>query len=68
MHPRVGADRKTTCFLYGMAWIGQVFGEMVGIWCVATWKEMSNPAKVRLVELGPGKGTLMKDILRAANR
>lgn len=41
---------------------------MIGIWCVASWKEMDCPDKVRLVELGPGKGTLMTDILRAASR
>lgn len=41
---------------------------MIGIWCVASWKEMDCPAKCRLVELGPGKGTLMTDVLRAISR
>lgn len=48
--------------------IVKAFGEMIGIWCVASWKEMDSPARVRLVELGPGKGTLMVDILRTATR
>eukprot|EP00617_Octactis_speculum_P010074 CAMPEP_0185787422 /NCGR_PEP_ID=MMETSP1174-20130828/140507_1 /TAXON_ID=35687 /ORGANISM="Dictyocha speculum, Strain CCMP1381" /LENGTH=137 /DNA_ID=CAMNT_0028480571 /DNA_START=166 /DNA_END=576 /DNA_ORIENTATION=+ len=48
--------------------ISQLFGEMVGIWCVATWTAMGAPAQVNLVEMGPGKGTLMKDILRVARR
>ena len=46
----------------------QTFGEMIGIWCVASWKEMGSPEKFRLVELGPGKGTLMMDVLRTASR
>lgn len=46
----------------------QAFGEMIGVWCVAYWKEMGCPESVRLVELGPGKGTLMADVLRAASR
>jgi NADH dehydrogenase [ubiquinone] 1 alpha subcomplex assembly factor 7 len=43
--------------------ISQLFGEMVGIWCLATWENMGSPASINLVELGPGNGTLMKDIL-----
>lgn len=46
--------------------ISQVFGEMICIWCVATWRAMGTPFSFNLVELGPGKGTLMVDILRAA--
>lgn len=44
--------------------ISQMFGEMVGIWCVAMWERMGRPASLRLVELGPGRGTLMADLLR----
>jgi len=46
--------------------ISQVFGELIGIWCAAAWQAMGAPASFNLVELGPGKGTLMADILRAA--
>lgn len=46
--------------------ISQVFGEMLGLWCVAAWRQAGEPAAVRLVELGPGKGTMLADILRAA--
>lgn len=51
-----------------MNYISQVFGEMICIWCVATWRAMGTPFSFNLVELGPGKGTLMVDILRAAKR
>ncbi len=46
--------------------ISQMFGELVGLWCVETWQRMGAPASIRLVELGPGRGTLMADALRAA--
>lgn len=44
--------------------ISQIFGEMIGIWCVATWKQLGG-GPISLVELGPGRGTLMADLLRA---
>jgi SAM-dependent MidA family methyltransferase len=46
--------------------ISQMFGELVGLWAAAAWRAMGSPANVRLVELGPGRGTLMLDALRAA--
>lgn len=46
--------------------ISQMFGELLGLWCVATWQAMGCPSPLRLVELGPGRGTLMADALRAA--
>src|SRR5262249_13181051 len=46
--------------------ISQMFGELIGLWAAAAWRAMGSPAKVRLVELGPGRGTLMMDALRAA--
>ncbi len=46
--------------------ISQMFGEMIGVWCVLMWRNMGKPSKFNLVELGPGRGTLMADLLRAA--
>ncbi len=46
--------------------ISQMFGEMIGLWCVDVWQSLGAPGAFRLVELGPGRGTLMADLLRAA--
>src|SRR5207244_9692309 len=46
--------------------ISQMFGELVGLWAAAVWKQMDSPENVRLIELGPGRGTMMLDALRAA--
>lgn len=46
--------------------ISQIFGELIGLWCVAVWQQMGAPASFRLIEYGPGRGTLMADALRAA--
>ena len=46
--------------------VSQMFGELLGLWCAAVWQSMGRPRPVRLVELGPGRGTLMADALRAA--
>jgi len=45
--------------------ISQVFGELIGLWAAEVWTAMGRPAPLRLVELGPGRGTLMADALRA---
>lgn len=45
--------------------ISQMFGELIGAWLAERWLAMGAPAPVRLVELGPGRGTLMADALRA---
>jgi SAM-dependent MidA family methyltransferase len=47
--------------------ISQMFGELIGLWCVTVWRMMGAPEAIRLVELGPGRGTLMADLLRAAS-
>jgi SAM-dependent MidA family methyltransferase len=46
--------------------ISQMFGELVGLWCAVVWQQMGAPPSLRLIELGPGRGTLMRDVLRAA--
>jgi NADH dehydrogenase [ubiquinone] 1 alpha subcomplex assembly factor 7 len=46
--------------------ISQMFGELIGVWMAAVWQQMGAPENVRIVELGPGRGTLMIDALRAA--
>jgi NADH dehydrogenase [ubiquinone] 1 alpha subcomplex assembly factor 7 len=47
--------------------ISQTFGELLGLWAAITWQQMGSPAVLHLVELGPGRGTLMKDALRASS-
>jgi NADH dehydrogenase [ubiquinone] 1 alpha subcomplex assembly factor 7 len=46
--------------------ISQMFGELVGLWCADVWQAMGAPDPVLLAELGPGRGTLLADALRAA--
>ena len=45
--------------------VSQIFGELIGLWLVQTWHDQGKPKRPRLVELGPGRGTLMADALRA---
>ncbi len=45
--------------------ISQVFGELIGVWCASVWQSLGEPSAFHLVELGPGRGTLMADALRA---
>ena len=44
--------------------ISNLFGEMLAVWCVAFWEHIGKPKKILLVELGPGDGTLCKDLLK----
>ncbi|HVY03882.1 MAG TPA: SAM-dependent methyltransferase [Caulobacterales bacterium] len=46
--------------------VSQIFGELLGLWCAELWQRLGAPDPVLLVELGPGRGTLMADALRAA--
>jgi NADH dehydrogenase [ubiquinone] 1 alpha subcomplex assembly factor 7 len=48
--------------------VSQMFGELVGLWCVQTWRDSGAPKPFALAELGPGRGTLMSDLLRAARQ
>ena len=43
--------------------ISNLFGDMIGIWCVSFWEHLGKPKKISLVELGPGDGTLCKNLL-----
>ncbi|MDB5461868.1 MAG: hypothetical protein JWP23_257 [Phenylobacterium sp.] len=44
--------------------VSQMFGELVGVWAASSWELMGRPDELRLVEMGPGDGTLMSDVLR----
>src|SRR3954451_10120245 len=46
--------------------ISQIFGELIGLWCADLWQRIGRPDPVIVAELGPGRGTLMTDLLRAA--
>jgi len=48
--------------------MSQAFGECLGLWAAVTWQSMGSPARVILTELGPGRGTLMADALRAVDQ
>lgn len=48
--------------------ISQMFGELVGLWLADLWQRAGAPSEVILAELGPGRGTLMVDALRAIAR
>lgn len=46
--------------------ISQLFGEMIGIWAAEQWTRLGSPSQIHVVEFGPGRGTLMADLLRIA--
>jgi SAM-dependent MidA family methyltransferase len=46
--------------------VSQMFGELIGLWVVSVWQQMGSPENIRIVELGPGRGTMMNDAMRAA--
>jgi SAM-dependent MidA family methyltransferase len=48
--------------------MSQAFGECLGLWAAVTWQAMGAPPRVILAELGPGRGTLMDDALRAVDQ
>src|SRR5258708_33926226 len=45
--------------------ISQMFGELIGLWCAEMWQRLGGPHPVHVIELGPGRGTLLPDALRA---
>jgi len=46
--------------------VSQMFGEIIGAWLIHAWHQLGCPAPFVLAEMGPGRGTLMRDILRTA--
>lgn len=69
-HPRLGYYRKARPLgrdgdFTTAPEISQMFGELLGAWLAERWQAMGAPASVNLVELGPGRGMLMADALRA---
>ena len=48
--------------------ICQTFGEMLAIWAIGTWQQMGAPSRFTFCEIGPGRGTLMKDLLRTIKK
>ena len=46
--------------------VSQMFGELIGLWLAQYWLDLGRPPEFQLLELGPGRGTLMSDVVRAA--
>ncbi|MCK9992961.1 MAG: NADH dehydrogenase [ubiquinone] 1 alpha subcomplex assembly factor 7 [Alphaproteobacteria bacterium] len=70
-HPKFGYYHSQTVFgaegdFITAPEISQMFGELIGLWCVQRWRDMGSPREFLLCELGPGRGALMADALRAA--
>ncbi|NVJ97217.1 MAG: SAM-dependent methyltransferase [Alphaproteobacteria bacterium] len=73
MHPRHGYYQRERVFgsdgdFITAPEVSQMFGETLGLWLADRWMAMGRPNVVHLIELGPGRGTLMADILRACAR
>jgi len=47
--------------------ISQMFGEVLGLWCVQSWIDLGRPETLHLIEYGPGRGIMMSDMLRSAS-
>jgi SAM-dependent MidA family methyltransferase len=45
--------------------VSQMFGELIGLWCLQAWHAMNCPDPVQIVELGPGRGTMINDLIRS---
>lgn len=47
--------------------VSPLFGEMLGVWYFSIWEQQGKPTNINFVEFGPGRGTLMADVLRVFN-
>src|SRR5258706_11952233 len=47
--------------------VSQMFGELLGVWAASAWELMGRPGELRLIEMGPGDGTLMGDVLKTVS-
>ena len=68
-HPKYGYYKKKDPFgrtgdFTTAPEISQIFGELIGVYCASIWIAMDKPSNIQIVEIGPGRGTLMKDFLR----
>lgn len=71
MHPDHGYYQQETVFgadgdFITAPEVSQMFGEVIGLWLVEQWRSLGSPTSFNLVEFGPGRGTLMVDILRSS--
>ncbi len=69
-HPEMGYYRRQDPFgergdFMTSPEISQLFGEMIGVWAADIWRQMGKPSPFAFVEVGPGRGTLMADMMRA---
>jgi len=62
----IGADLSSSDFVTSPE-IHQIFGELIGAWLVQEWVTAGSPNKIEFIEMGPGKGTLSKDIFKTVN-
>lgn len=70
LHPDYGYYNRESVFGPGGDFItspdiSQLFGEMLGVWVADRWQAMGGPGAWQLIELGPGRGTMMADLLRS---
>ena len=48
--------------------ISQIFGELMGVWLINEWQRVGSPKPFRIIELGPGRGTLSADVSRVLSQ